>query len=329
LRLSGGFPQMMRVLLAAVTLAASTLAGAQAYPARPIKIVVPNPPGGGSDLVARIVAEKLTLTTGRQAIVENRAGAAGQVGAEYVARSLPDGYTLLMGTTANLVTGPALYPRLRYKSPDDFAGISLVATTSYVLVTHPSVPVRSVRDLVALVKKNPSRLNYASAGAGGSSHLAGELFNAATGAAMTHIPYKGSAPAAFSVVQGETDLTFANLLPAIPLIKTAHRRPLGVTSLKRSTLLPGLPTLDEGGLRGFDAQQFYSLVTPAGTPRDLIRRLYDDLAREMRTAETRQRLIADGSEVVLSTPEELERLLVSEIRKWTEVIRRARIEGER
>jgi tripartite-type tricarboxylate transporter receptor subunit TctC len=306
----------------------SALAGAQPYPSRQIKIVVPNPPGGGSDLVGRIVAEKLTITTGRQVIVENRAGAGGQVGAEYVARALPDGYTLLMGTTANLVTGPALYRKLRYRSPEDFSPIALVATTSFMLVTHPSVPVRVVKDLVALVKKQPGRLNYASAGAGGSSHLAGELFNSVTGAAMVHIPYKGSGPGTLSVVQGETDLMFSNLLPSIPLIKARQLRPLGVTSLHRSTLLPDMPTLHESGLPGFDVQQLYSLVAPAGTAKDIVRRLHDDLAREMRSAETRNRLLADGSEVVLSTPEELERLLPAEITKWTEVIRRAKIQPE-
>ncbi len=300
----------------------------QSFPAKPIRLIVPNAPGGGSDLVARLLAEKLFHSLGQQVIVENRAGAGGQLGAEFVVRSAPDGYTLLLGTTMTLITAPSLYPRVPYKSPKDFSPVSSVASTSYLLVIHPSVPANSVQDLVKLVKSRPTRLNYASTGPGSPANLAGELFNSLTGAKMVHIPYKGSAPGTISVMQGETDLMFSNLLPAIPMLKASRLRALGITSLKRSSLLPKLPTLDESGLNGFSVQQFYSVVAPAGTSKEIVKRLNEVIHKEMQSAETVQRLASDGSEVSLSTPEELERLITSEIAKWSKVIKEAGIKPE-
>jgi tripartite-type tricarboxylate transporter receptor subunit TctC len=260
--------------------------------------------------------------------VENRAGAGGQLAAEFVARSAADGYTLLLGTTSTLITAPALYPKISYNPTTDYAPISAVASTTYLLVIHPSVPVRSVKDLINLAKSRPGRLNYASTGPGSPAHLAGELFNSMAGVNTVHIPYKGSSPGTLSVVQGETDLMFGNILPSIPLIQSNRLRPLGITSLKRSSLLPELPTLDESGLRGFEVQQFYSVLAPAATSSNIIRRLNQEVNREMQSAETKNRLAAEGSEVMVSTPEALGKLIVFQIGKWNTVIRQAGIKPD-
>jgi tripartite-type tricarboxylate transporter receptor subunit TctC len=322
---------MTRTVLAAAMLASlqsSVYAQAQPYPSKPIRLIVPNAPGGGSDLVARVVAERLSRSLGRQAIVENREGAAGQVGAELVAKSAPDGYTLLVGTSLTLITAPALNPKITYKSPEDFAPISLLGTTTYVLVIHPSVPAKSVKDLVSLAKARPGAFNYASAGVGSPGHLSGELFQSLTGTKMLQVPYKGSAPAILSVSTGETDLTFGNLLPVRPFVAAQRLRPLAVASLTRSSLLPDLPTLDESGLKGFDVRQFYALLAPARTSREIVNRLGSELERVMQSPETRQALAKDGTEVVTSSPEELEKLIVREISKWSRVIRSAQIARE-
>jgi len=307
---------------------ATALCHGQAYPSKPVRLIVPNAPGGGSDLVGRLVAEKLSRALGQQVVVENRAGAGGQLAAEFVARSAPDGYTLLLGTTSTLITAPALYPKIGYNPTVDYAPISAVASTTYLLVIHPSVPARSVKDLINAAKARPGRLNYASTGPGSPAHLAGELFNSMAGVNTVHIPYKGSSPGTLSVVQGETDLMFGNILPSITLIQSNRLRPLGITSLKRSSLLPQLPTLDESGLRGFEVQQFYSVLAPAATSSDIIRRLNQEVNREMQSAETKNRLALEGSEVMVSTPEALERLIVSQIAKWNAVIRQAGIKPD-
>jgi tripartite-type tricarboxylate transporter receptor subunit TctC len=307
---------------------AASLAYGQTYPNKPIKLVVPNAPGGGSDLVGRVLAEKISRVLGQQVVVENRAGAGGQLAAEFVARSAADGYTLLLGTSSTLITAPALYPKISYNPTTDYAPISLVASTTYLLVIHPSVPARSVKDLINLAKSRPGSLNYASTGPGSPAHLAGELFNSMAGVKTVHIPYKGSSPGTLSVVQGETDLMFGNILPSIPLINLNRLRPLGITSLKRSSLLPDLPTLDESGLRDFEVQQFYSVLAPAGTSSDVIKRLNQEVNREMQSAETKKRLTADGSEVIVSTPEVLGKLIAFQIAKWTKVIKNAGIKPE-
>ena len=299
---------------------------AQGYPSKPIRIVVPNAPGGGSDLVARVTAEKLAKPLGRQVIVENREGAAGQIGTEHVVRSAPDGYTLLLGTSLTLITAPALNPKLPYRSPDAFAPISLLGTTTFVLVVHPSVPARSAKDLVSLAKAKPGAFTYASSGVGSPAHLAGELFQSMTGTKMLQVPYKGSAPGMLSVTTGETDLMFGNLLPARPLIVTRRVRALAVASLIRTALLPEVPTLHESGLRGFDVRQFYALLAPARTSREILMRLNAEVASVMQSPETKQALAKDGTEVQTSSPEELEKLIVTEIAKWSRVIRSARIE---
>ncbi len=301
---------------------------AQSYPAKPVRLVVPFAPGGGSDLVGRLLAQKLGAVLGQQIVVDNRGGAGGRIGTEFVAKSAPDGYTLLMATSSVMVTAPALYRKLPFDMPKDFAPISPVAFTTYALVTHSSVPARSIKELIALAKARPGRLTFASSGTGGLAHLSGELFSSMAGIKMIHVPYKGSAPGALSVTAGETDLMFSNVLPALPLIQGKRLRALGIASLKRSSLLPEVPTIAESGLPGFEAEQLYGVLAPAGTPREIVARLNGEIAKVMQTDDVKSRGLADGSEVTLSTPEAFEKTIVAEIGKWAKVIRQAGIKPE-
>jgi len=316
------------VLFLAVACCAAAGAQAQSYPAKPIRLILPFPPGGGTDVVGRLLAQKLGQALGQQVIVDNRAGAGGRIGTDLVAKSLPDGYTLLLATSSVMGTGPALYQKLPFDMPKDFAPISLVAYTAYVLVVHPSVPAKSVKDLVMLAKSKPGRLTYASSGAGGAAHLSGELFSAMAGVKMIHVAYKGSSPGMFSVVSGETDLMFSNALPALPQVKNGRLRALGATTPQRSALLPDVPTIAESGLRGFEVQQNYGVLAPAGTPREIVSRLNQEVGKAMRTEDAKSRLLADGSEAKASTPEELERMITVEIAKWSKVIKQAGIKEE-
>jgi tripartite-type tricarboxylate transporter receptor subunit TctC len=315
-------------LLLALACCASTDALAQAYPAKPVRLVLPFPPGGGTDVVGRLLAQKLGQALGQQLIVDNRAGAGGRIGTDLVAKSPPDGYTLLLATSSVMGTGPALYKKLPFDMPKDFAPVSLVAYTAYVLVTHPSVPAKSVKELVALAKSKPGRLTYASSGAGGAAHLSGELFSSMAGVKMIHVAYKGSSPGMFSVVSGETDLMFNNALPALPQVRNGRLRALGVTTPQRSAVLPEVPTIAESGLKGFEVQQNYGVLAPAGTPREIVTRLNQEIGKVMRTEDAKSKLLADGSEAKVSTPEELEKMIVAEIAKWSKVIKQAGIKEE-
>jgi tripartite-type tricarboxylate transporter receptor subunit TctC len=315
-------------LACAVLAAAAVSAFAQAYPAKPVRLVVPFAPGGGSDLVGRVLAQKLTAAIGQQFIVDNRAGAGGRIGTEMVAKAPPDGYTLLLATSSVMVTAPALYKHLPFDMPKSFAPTSLLATTAYALVVHPSVPVRSVRDLVALAKSRRGGLTYASSGTGGPAHLAGELLASLTAAPLTHVPYKGSGPGTLAVMGGETDMMFSNILPALPAIRNDRLHVLGVTSSHRSTILPDVPTIVEAGVPGFEVEQLYALLAPAGTPGEVVSRLSAEAARAMQSDDVKTKLLADGSEVRVSGPAALEKLLTAEIDKWTKVIRAAGIKEE-
>src|SRR5262245_61276271 len=304
-----------------------SIAHAQSYPSRPVRMVVPFPPGGGTDVVGRLLAQKLTGALKQQVVVDNRAGAAGRIGAEHVARSAPDGYTLLMATTTVIITAPALFPKLPYDSLRDFAPISPVSTGTYVLVVHPSVPARSVKQLIALAKARPGQLNFASSGPGDTNHLSGELFQIDAGVKLVHVPYKGAAPGTLSVIMGETDLMFSNIVPAIPPIQAGRLRPVGITSLKRSPMLPTVPTVAESGLPGFNVETLYAVLGPAGMPKPIVRQLNEAIAKASRSPETRERLEADGSQVLTSTPDELEKLMIAEIGKWAKVISQAGIKA--
>lgn len=303
-------------------------AQAQQYPSKIIRLVLPFPPGGGTDVVGRLLAQKLGQSLGQQVIVDNRPGAGGRIGTDLVAKSLPDGYTLMLGTSSVMGTGPALYKKLPFDMPKDFAPVSLVSYTAYVLAIHPSVPATSVKTLVTLAKARPGRLTYASSGAGGAAHLSGELFGSLAGVKMIHVAYKGSAPGTLSVISGETDMMFSNTLPVLPHVKSGRLNALAVTTPQRFVLLPNVPTVAESGLPGFEVQQLYGVLAPAGTPRDIVNRLNQEIAKVMQTEDSRNRLLAEGSEVKLSTPAEFEKAIIAEIAKWTKVIREAGIKEE-
>ena len=314
----------MSVLL--LLLSGNTLA--QTWPQRSIRLIVPNAPGGGSDAVARALADRLTPALGQAVIVENRAGGGGRQGAEFVAKSPADGYTLLLGTGATLITSRALHGKLSYDPEKSFAPVALLARTAYLLTVHPSVPARDVKQLIALARARPGALNAASTGAGSPSHLAAELFRASAGIHITHVPYKGSAPGTLSVMQGETSLMFSNLIAALPFINTGRFRALGVTTLQRTALAPEIPTIAESGLPGYEVLQFYSLVTPAGTPEHAIKRLTEEISKRFATPETRRLLAAQGTEINLGNAAELAALHAREIAKWGALIKQLGISAE-
>jgi tripartite-type tricarboxylate transporter receptor subunit TctC len=301
------------------------LAHAQTYPVKPIRLIVPNAPGGGTDTVARLISDKLTPALGQQIVVDNRGGAGGRIAAEMVARAPKDGYMLLLGSAATLITGPALDVDRKYDPVKDFAPISLAGTTAYMLVTHPSIPARTVRDLIVLAKARPGQIAYSSTGQGSPAHLGAELFQAMAQVKLIHVPYKGGAPAMMSLLQGETFVMVANFLTALPPVRANRVRALGVTSLKRTSLASDIPTIDESGLRGFELQQFYSLVAPAGTPADIVQRLNQELVQRLPTDDVKQRLANEGVEVAVSTPAELGKLNAEQYAKWTKVIRQSGI----
>lgn len=319
---------MTRTTIAALLCCLANGALAQAYPSKVIRAIVPSAPGGGSDLVGRTLAQKLGAALGQQVVVENRAGAGGRIGAEFVAKAAPDGYTLLIGTSSLMVIAPAMYSKLPYDILKDFAPVSQLGSAAYVLVVHPSVPAKSARELIALARARPDKLTYSSAGSGASSHLAGELFKMMAGVKIVHVPYRASPLATLSVVAGESDLMFSNILPAVPAIRGGRLRPLGITSARRSSVLAEVPTIEESGLPGYEVVQLYGLLAPAGAPRDIVRRLNEETVKAVQSAEMRDRLRAEGSEVAVSTPEELQKLIASELRKWTTVIKQAGIQLE-
>lgn len=315
-----------RVASATAALAIVQLSHAQTYPSKPIRLIVPNAPGGGTDTIARLVAEKVSPALGQQIVAENRGGAGGGIAAELVARSPKDGYTLLLGSAATLITGPALIADRKYDPVKDFAPISLLGTTAYMLVTHPSLPATTVRDLIRLAKSGESRITFSSTGQGSPAHLGAELFQAMAQVKMLHVPYKGGAPAMMSLLQGETFVMVSNFLTALPQVREKRVRALGVTSLKRSPLAADIPTIDESGLRGFELEQFYSIVAPAGTPPEIVNRLNREIVQRLTTPEVRQRLANEGIELRTSTPAELGRLNAEQFFKWLKVIQQAGIQ---
>lgn len=318
-------PRTASAVIALLLAAPACSAQAQSYPSRIIRLIVASSPGGGSDTVGRTLAQKLGSQLGQTIVVDNRPGAGGRIGAEVAARSPADGYTLLLGTSSLMAVAPALYANLPYQMPKDFSPISLLGTASYVLVVHPSVPAKSVKQLVALAKAQPGRLTYASSGAGTNNHLAGELFSTVAGIKMVHVPYRSSGLATLSVVSGEADLIFSNIVPAVAALRSKRIRPLGIASRKRSPLLPDVGTIEENGLPGVVVEQYYALLAPAGTPPEIVRRLNAETAKSMQAEDIARRLRADGSEAQVSSPEELTQRIVTDIRKWEKVARQAGI----
>jgi len=313
--------------LHAVMLVIATVVGAPAihaqapYPSKPIRIVVPFPAGGTTDILARAVAQKLTETGGQPVVVDNRPGAGGNIGAELVAKSAPDGYTLLMGTVGTHAINPGLYAKMPYDHQRDFAPVILVAGVPNVLVVHPAVPVNSVQELIAYGKANPGRLNFASSGSGTSIHLSGELFKTMSGVQMTHIPYKGSAPALADLLGGQVQLMFDNLPSALPHIKAGKLRALAVTSAQRAPALPDVPTVAEAGLPGFEASSWFGLLAPAGTPKEIIAKLNAEVATWLATPAARDKLTAQGANAVGNSPDEFTQYIAAETVKWQKVVK--------
>ena len=308
-------------LLAFSALAAAPMAGAQAYPAKPIRIVVPFPPGGATDILARAVAQKLTDAWGQAVVVDNRPGAGGNIGSEIVAKAAPDGYTLEMGTVGTHAINASLYAKMPYDHVKDFAPVILVAGVPNVLVVNPSLPVSSVQELIAYAKANPGKLNFASSGSGTSIHLAGELFKVMAGVQMTHIPYKGSAPALQDLIGGQVQLMFDNLPPSLPHIKAGKLRALAVTSATRSSALPDTPTIAESGLPGFEASSWFGVLAPAGTPPAIIARLNAEIGAWLASAEAKEKMLALGANIGGGSPEDFARHIAAETAKWQKVVK--------
>ena len=306
---------------------AASVAGAQNFPDKAVTMIAPFPAGGSVDLVARAVAQQMSELWKQPVVVANRPGAGGNIGAEAVARAAPDGYILLMGTTA-LASSPALYSKLGYDLMRDLAPVSLVVTMSNVLVVHPALPARSVRELIALAKARPGALNSASAGVGSSNHLALVLFNTMTGAGIAHIPYKGAAPAVADVMGGHVAMTFVPIAAAVAPVKSARLRALGITGAARSPTLPDVPTINEGGVAGYEATSWNALLAPGATPRDLVLKIQATLADSLRAGRVKEILISAGADAAGGTPEELAGFLRTEMVKWGNVVKAADIKPE-
>ncbi|HEV2008366.1 MAG TPA: tripartite tricarboxylate transporter substrate binding protein [Burkholderiales bacterium] len=299
---------------------------AQNYPAGPLRIISPYPPGGGTDILARTIGQKLNERFGQPVVVDNRAGANGTVGAALVAKAPPDGHTLLI-VPAGYAANPALYKSLPYDQARDLAPVSHLASGPLVLVVHPALPVRSVKDLIALAKSRPGEINVGSAGNGSLPHLCAELFNASGKVKLTHIPYKGSGTAVIDVMSGQVPVYFMNVLQSLPLIKSGKLRALAVTSPQRTAIAPELPAIAEAGLPGFDMTNWYGMLVPAATPRDVINKLQQEVARVLNLPELKERLAGEGMTVVGSTSEEFAAFLARETAKYNRIIQAAGIKG--
>ena len=304
----------------AVAFAANVHAQAP-YPNHPVRIVVPFPAGGTTDILARATAQKLTETLGQPFVVENRPGAAGNIGAEIVAKSPPDGYTMLMGTVGTHAINASLYEKMPYDHVKDFVPVVLVAGVPNVLVVHPSVPAKSVQELIAYAKANPGKLNFASSGSGTSIHLSGELFKTMTGVSMQHVPYKGSAPALADLTGGQVQLMFDNLPSALPLIKAGKLRALAVTSLARASALPDVPTVAESGLPGFEASSWFGVLAPVGTPNDVVKKLNGEIAAWLASPDAKEKLAAQGAIAAGGTPDTFVTHIAAESAKWAKVVK--------
>ena len=298
------------------------------YPVKPVRWVVPFPPGGSADIMGRMIGQDLAKTLGQQVVIENRAGASAIVGSEYVAKSPADGYTLLQANVSQMTIHPSLYPRLPYDPLKDFAPVTVLGIVTSVMVTTPSLPVASVRDLVAMAKKRPGQLNFTSSGAGSSTHLTGELLKQRAGIAMTHINYKGSGPALTDVMAGFVEIMFENLPSALPFINANKLKVLAVTGKDRSPVVKSVPTLAESGFPGFDMVSWQALVAPAGTPRAVVDRLNAEVAKVLKTPDMKEKMTGLGTDIVANSPEQFAQYLREETAKWSKIVRDAGIKLE-
>ena len=301
---------------------------AQTWPAKPVRFIVPFPPGGGNDTIARLMAQTLSAPLGQQVIVDNRPGAGGTIGAEAAARAPADGYTMFLAGVATHGINPNLRKKLPYDALKDFEAVSLIASAPLLVVIHPSLPVKSVKDLVAVAKSRPGQINYASNGAGGSSHLAVELFNMMTGTKMVHVPYKGLAPALTDLLSGEVQVMFSSAVAMLPQVKTGRLRAIAMTGSKRSAAIPNVPTVAEAGVPGYETGSWYGVVVPAGTPRAVVDRLSREIQGIVKSADITSKLNEEAVIPVGSTPEAFDKHIRAELARWAKVIKAAKVELE-
>ena len=299
----------------------------QAFPVKPVRMIVPSSAGGGTDIVARIVAPELSKRLGQQVVIDNRPGAGTMIGIEVAAKSPADGYTLLMGLST-LAINSALYKKVPYDPVRDFAPITQAISSASIIVVHPSVPAKTVKELIAFARVRPGQMNYASAGTGTYPHMTMELFMSMARLKMVHIPYKGAGPAVIDMIAGHVSTMAATVLTSMPHIRSGRLRPLGITSLQRSAAAPEIPTIAESGLPGFESVQWYGMLAPARTPKEIIARLHGEVTRVLQQPDIKERFAGDGADPVGSTPEEFGRYIQSELTKWAKVAREAGIKQE-
>jgi tripartite-type tricarboxylate transporter receptor subunit TctC len=314
-----------RLICALAAFSVAPGAWAQAYPSKPVRLISPYPPGGGTDATARIIAQALGDQMGQQVIVDSRGGASGRIGTEIASKAAPDGYTLVLGNVAPLAILPAAVAKLPYDPIKGFNPVSLIATSDYVLTVHPSLPARSLKELLALARSKPGQLSYASSGSLGAPHLAGELINQLAKVKMLHVPYKGNGPAAVAVMTGETTMLFGSGPSVVPHVKTGKLRALATTGKKRS--MPGLPAVAEL-LPGYEVTQWYGILVPAGVPKDIIERLHAEIARAIANPKISQLFVNLGTQPVSNSPEEFTAFIKAETEKWGKVIRSANITAD-
>lgn len=297
----------------------------QSFPNKPMRLILPYPPGGGSDTIARPFARKMAENTGQQVVIDNRGGAGGNIGMETAARAAPDGYTFVMGLTAQLAVNPGLYQKLPYDPIRDFEPVTLLANGAYLLVAHPSLPAGTMKDVIAISKKRPNEILYASSGNGSGAHLATELLNTITGIKLKHVPYKGGGPALVDTLSGQTQLLFATPIASAGYVEAGRLRAIAVSTTKRVSSMPNVPTVAESGVPGYDSGVWYGMLAPKGTPREIVTRLNEEFRKVLNDPGIRNFLTKSGVDPEGSTPDELGKYMRSEIAKWTKVIKTANI----
>lgn len=320
--------RLARVTIAGALLIAAAVAGAQPFPAKPLKLILPFPAGGPTDIVARLIGQRLSEVWGQNVLIDNRPGGGGLIGATLAAKSPADGYTLYLGGITTMVLSVYVHKNLPYDPQRDFAPVTLATTQPLLLMTHPSLPVKTLKDFLALARARPGEINYATSGPGGSGHLAAEMLRLSTKINIVHVPYRGAPPAINDLIAGQVQSMFGSPLAVVPHIRTGKINALAVTGQKRSPAVPNVPTFDEAGLPGYDASTWNGIAVPSGTPRAVIDRLQGEIAKILRAPATAERLAVDGSVAVGSTPEEFAAHIKAEHVKWSKVVREANIRVE-
>lgn len=319
---------MLKHIIGAMLAVGVASAVGQEFPAKPIRMIVPFAPGGPNDVLGRIVAQKMSEQMGQQVIIDNRSGAGGSTGTALAASAPPDGYTLLFSGTSSLAINPSLYPKLPYDALRDFAPVSLAGTAPSLLAVHPSVPARTVKELVAIAKASPGKLNYASGGVGGTPHLAGELFKSLGHVDVVHVPFRGAGPALVALASGQVDMYVGGISSVLAMVRDKRIRPIAVTSAKRTPLMPEMPTFIESGMPGYDVVNWYAVVVPAATPKAVVTKLNAEIVKALASADLRKRFADLGTDAASSTPEQLAAYHREDLARWAKVIKTAKIQPE-